>query len=244
MFMPTPQAASTQPPAPASNDPFAMFDPLVPTPSVMQPQQMQMPVASRPAENAAWSNQTDEFDVRGNPTQPTRSSNTLGVPGAAGPNRSPSRTPPPTFGDAATTSREELRKNREDWEKAQVAAKVDAAREHLASEEREKEEKRLAGGEVDQRCEAWAGPKSSRKNIRALLTTIQTVMWDNSRWNTVGLHEVVQPQQVRKVYRKAILQIHPDKLPPDASVPVQCMAQKVFDILQSEYDKFRVSENV
>lgn len=42
---------------------------------------------------------------------------------------------------------------------------------------------------------------------------MHTVLWEGeTRWKTVGMADLVTPDQVKKVYRKAVLVVHPDKV--------------------------------
>lgn len=42
---------------------------------------------------------------------------------------------------------------------------------------------------------------------------MHTVLWDGeTRWKPVGMADLVTPEQVKKVYRKAVLVVHPDKV--------------------------------
>lgn len=55
--------------------------------------------------------------------------------------------------------------------------------------------------------------EGKEKNIRALLSTLHTVLWDGeSRWTPVGMADLVTPGQVKKQYRRAVLVVHPDKV--------------------------------
>ena len=39
------------------------------------------------------------------------------------------------------------------------------------------------------------------------------VLWDSeTRWQPVGMHQLVTADEVKKVWRKAVLVVHPDKL--------------------------------
>lgn len=50
-------------------------------------------------------------------------------------------------------------------------------------------------------------------NIRALLCSLHTVLWEGEdKWKECGMHQLVTPEQVKKVYRKAVLSVHPDKV--------------------------------
>lgn len=55
--------------------------------------------------------------------------------------------------------------------------------------------------------------EGKERNIRALLSTMHTVLWKGeNRWKPVGMADLVTPEQVKKVYRKAVLVVHPDKV--------------------------------
>lgn len=55
--------------------------------------------------------------------------------------------------------------------------------------------------------------EGKERNIRALLSTMHTVLWEGeTRWKSVGMADLVTPEQVKKVYRKAVLVVHPDKV--------------------------------
>uniref|UniRef100_H2ZA87 Protein kinase domain-containing protein n=1 Tax=Ciona savignyi TaxID=51511 RepID=H2ZA87_CIOSA len=54
--------------------------------------------------------------------------------------------------------------------------------------------------------------EGKERNIRALLSTLHSVLWEGeTKWKPCGIHELVQPNDVKKFYRKACLIVHPDK---------------------------------
>ena len=55
----------------------------------------------------------------------------------------------------------------------------------------------------------WTHGKS--RNLRALLCSLDQVIWANSRWTKCGMHQLVTFTDVKKMYRKACLAVHPDK---------------------------------
>ncbi|CAG5134697.1 unnamed protein product, partial [Candidula unifasciata] len=78
--------------------------------------------------------------------------------------------------------------------------------------------------------------KGKEKNIRALLCSLGSVLWDEEeRWQPIGMHQLVTPDQVKKVYRKAVLSVHPDKLTDD---PHQPLARMIFIELNDAWAKF------
>ena len=48
-------------------------------------------------------------------------------------------------------------------------------------------------------------------NIRALLSTLHTVLWPDSGWKPPGLTDLVEPTRVKRAYMRANLVVHPDK---------------------------------
>lgn len=53
--------------------------------------------------------------------------------------------------------------------------------------------------------------EGKKGNIRALLGTLHTVLWEGSGWNC-NLSNLVTYADVKKAYRKACLAVHPDKV--------------------------------
>ena len=46
---------------------------------------------------------------------------------------------------------------------------------------------------------AWA--KGKEKNIRALISSLHLILWEGeTRWNEVGMHQLVQPEEVTYIY--------------------------------------------
>lgn len=54
--------------------------------------------------------------------------------------------------------------------------------------------------------------EGKEKNIRALLCSLSSVLWEGAKWNDIGMHQLVHHNDVKKMYRKACLKVHPDKV--------------------------------
>lgn len=76
--------------------------------------------------------------------------------------------------------------------------------------EKEGDEKFALVDKVDARIAAWRDGK--RENLRALLGSMENVLWEGSGWKKVGLHELVMANKVKVNYMKAIAKTHPDKV--------------------------------
>ena len=53
--------------------------------------------------------------------------------------------------------------------------------------------------------------KSKQGNIRGLLSSLDDMTWEGVRWKQMGMHDLMEPNQVKKAYLKASLAFHPDK---------------------------------
>ncbi|XP_044768994.1 cyclin-G-associated kinase isoform X4 [Neomonachus schauinslandi] len=78
--------------------------------------------------------------------------------------------------------------------------------------------------------------EGKERNIRALLSTLHTVLWDGeSRWTPVGMADLVTAGQVKKHYRRAALVVHPDKA---AGQPYEQYAKMIFMELNDAWAEF------
>lgn len=78
-----------------------------------------------------------------------------------------------------------------------------------AAEAEENERYRLKDS-VDARLTAWKGGKET--NIRALIASLENVLWPELGWAKVGMADLITEQQVKIRYMKAIAKLHPDKV--------------------------------
>lgn len=79
-----------------------------------------------------------------------------------------------------------------------------------SAQDAEDQERADLKDKVDARLIAWKGGKES--NIRALLASLETVLWPGLGWQKVSMAEVISPSQVKVRYTKAISKLHPDKV--------------------------------
>jgi hypothetical protein len=110
---------------------------------------------------------------------------------------------------------------------------------------------------VDARITTWKGGKES--NIRALLSSLDAVLWPEAGWKKVSMAELVVVNKVKIVYMKAIAKLHPDKVSPPlpspplplllrgadgqistgATVEQKMIAAAVFAIINDAYNIFK-----
>ena len=63
---------------------------------------------------------------------------------------------------------------------------------------------------VDARITAWKGGKEA--NLRALIASLENVLWPELDWKKVGMHELISEGQLKVRYVRAIGKVHPDKV--------------------------------
>jgi len=118
--------------------------------------------------------------------------------------------------------------------------KVEELRKREVDIVKEHDEFKRVSGELKGKMVAWSGPEGNLKNIRALLSTLHTVLWEGAKWTPVSV--LVRPLDVKKAFRKAMLVVHTDKIDKNASAEVKFIAQRCFDSLKTQYALFEQRE--
>jgi len=130
---------------------------------------------------------------------------------------------------------------------AKVEERIEAARDFKQEldeqAERDAAEFDEAKAKHDGRLTEWAFQNKEKKNVRTLLTTMHTVLWDNNRWKPVGLADVIEAKKVKLSYRKAMLVVHPDRCS-SRSVEVRFIAKRVFEAVNEAYQDFLKKEGL
>jgi hypothetical protein len=65
--------------------------------------------------------------------------------------------------------------------------------------------------------------EGKKGNLRALLCSMHTILWEGVKWQKCEMHMLVSPADVKKSYRKACLAVHPDKVHKQDSFPTNHM---------------------
>eukprot|EP00927_Polykrikos_kofoidii_P082709 TRINITY_DN8290_c0_g1_i1.p1 TRINITY_DN8290_c0_g1~~TRINITY_DN8290_c0_g1_i1.p1 ORF type:complete len:417 (-),score=98.41 TRINITY_DN8290_c0_g1_i1:43-1293(-) len=96
-----------------------------------------------------------------------------------------------------------------------------------------------ASARLSDHFDKWAktSDKESWNDIRALLSTMHTVLWPESGWKPVSLSDLLAAGAIKKQYRKAILVVHPDRHQEEAPEK-QFRAERIFQALN---EAFKVS---
>ena len=79
-----------------------------------------------------------------------------------------------------------------------------------AAADKQDDEKFALADSVEAKLTAWKGGKAD--NLRALLQSMDAVLWAEAGWKKVGMSDLVMTGKVKVVYMKAIAKVHPDKV--------------------------------
>ncbi|KAF1941051.1 hypothetical protein EJ02DRAFT_435089 [Clathrospora elynae] len=111
-----------------------------------------------------------------------------------------------------------------------------------AAAERADDEKFALTDQVDGKLIAWKGTKSD--NLRALLGSLDKVLWEDAGWKKVNMGDLVMPNKVKIIYMKAIAKVHPDKISQAATTEQKMISAAVFATLNEAWDKFKTDNNL
>ncbi|XP_078442997.1 auxilin-related protein 2-like isoform X2 [Wolffia australiana] len=135
--------------------------------------------------------------------------------------------------------RRRARLEREQRTRQRTAKALAEKNERELQVQREQAERDRISDTLNIEIKRWAAGKEG--NLRALLSTLQYVLWPGSGWQPVSLTDLITGASVKKVYRKATLCVHPDKVV-SGTVQQKYIAEKVFDLLKEAWNKFNSEE--
>ena len=122
------------------------------------------------------------------------------------------------------------------------AAAVQALRAANAAAEKADDEKFALADKVDAKLVAWKGTRAD--NLRALLGSLDVVLWPEAGWKKISMADLVLPNKVKIQYMKGIAKVHPDKIPTDATTEQRMIAGAVFSTLNEAWDKFKTENGL
>ncbi|KAI9266564.1 hypothetical protein BDA99DRAFT_506055 [Phascolomyces articulosus] len=119
-------------------------------------------------------------------------------------------------------------------EKSKAVANMRA---QAAQQEAEDAERLARTDDVNARIQNWK--KGKEQNLRALLATLDTLLWPGAQWRGAQMSELIDPKRCKITYLKAISKVHPDKLPSSVTVEQRMLASAIFSTLNEAWDSFK-----
>lgn len=110
-------------------------------------------------------------------------------------------------------------------------------REREARKKKDEDEEDVVRKQLEPKIKAWAEEHGKKKQIRALLGTLHTILWPGAKWKPISLGDLLEDKKVKRAFHKATLVVHPDKthdLPPDQ----RFLAKRIFDALSQAKTDF------
>ncbi len=137
---------------------------------------------------------------------------------------------------AAPPVREELVKQRLEREAAQIQAARDFAEASAQAESERRQNKLDVQGSLGPELDRWAFSEPGKyKDVRSLLSSMESVLWLNSGWQTIAMGELmINDTAVKKLHRKAIILCHPDRHQ-QAPADQQYRADRIFNAINEAY---------
>ena len=137
-------------------------------------------------------------------------------------------------GTGATLSREALKKQHAAEIKARADEKLAAVREREQGEAAHQAAKDGLRSSCEVKINRWTASGQRRGNLRALLATLDSVLYSASTWKPVTMETLAVSSKVKVNYHKAILQVHPDKIQQKGlSTEDVVLAELIFDELKN-----------
>jgi hypothetical protein len=116
---------------------------------------------------------------------------------------------------------------------------VEEARARVEQKKQREEEEDRIRVQLEPKIKAWSEEHGKKKQLRALLASMHTVLWPDAKWTQISIGDVLDDSKVKKFYHKATLVVHPDKtqsLPADE----RFLSKRIFDALtqaKTEFDE-------
>lgn len=107
---------------------------------------------------------------------------------------------------------------------------------------KEEDEKFILHDKVEGKLESWRA--GNKDNIRALICSLDSILWPELNWKSVKLTDLVLDKKVKIYYMKAVARTHPDKVSSTETIENKMLANGVFITLNEAWEKFKADKNM
>jgi len=84
---------------------------------------------------------------------------------------------------------------------------------------------------LDPMIKAWSEDFGKKKQLSALLASLQTVLWPGAKWTPVNLGDLLDKKKCIRAFHKATRLVHPDKTT-NLDAEKRFLAKRIFDALK------------
>jgi hypothetical protein len=113
---------------------------------------------------------------------------------------------------------------------AEQTKKVNELREREAKKKSDEEQEDIIRRQLDPKIKEWAEEHGKKKQLRALLASLHTVLWPGATWKQLTIGDLLDDGKVKRAFFKASLVVHPDKTH-DLPIEHRFLAKRIFDSL-------------
>ena len=125
-----------------------------------------------------------------------------------------------------------------EMKKAQQQALQEVREREMKKKQNEAEED-VIRQKLDPKLKAWSEEHGKKKQLRALLCNLHTILWPGANWKPVSLGDILDDSKCKRCFHKASRVVHPDKTM-DLDSEKRFLAKRIFDALsqaKSEFDE-------
>lgn len=119
----------------------------------------------------------------------------------------------------------------------QQAKAVQEVREREAKKKQAENEEDTVRLKFESKIKVWSEEYGKKKQLRALLSTLHTILWDGAKWKPITIADVMTAPKCKKFYHKATLVVHPDKTH-HLNAEQRFLAKRIFDALSQAKTQF------
>lgn len=135
-------------------------------------------------------------------------------------------------------SHEELTKYKEEQQRIEREKLIDQKRQKDAEEAKDQEDKHKAYVELEDKIVQWSGTEKNRNNIRSLLCTIQSILWEGAEWTPFSFTDLMDNNKLKKAYFKAMNKFHPDRNG-QTEYKAKYICERITNALNEAWDEHR-----
>lgn len=116
-----------------------------------------------------------------------------------------------------------------DMRESQQKALQEVREREMKKKESEAEEDAVRK-KLEPKLKAWSEEHGKKKQLRALLANLHTILWPDANWKQVSLGDLLDDSKCKRCYHKASRVVHPDKTH-HLDAEKRFMAKRIFDAL-------------
>lgn len=90
---------------------------------------------------------------------------------------------------------------------------------------------------LEPRIKQWSEEHGKKKQLRALLGTLHTILWEGANWKPIGLGDLLDDGKCKRAFHKASRVVHPDKTH-HLDAEKRFLAKRIFDALSQAKTQF------